>query len=124
MGTVPLMAQDDRFSDLLTPDGDDAVLLEVHAQPGAGRTQVVGRHGDALKVRVAAPPEAGRANDALLAVLAEGLGVSASSVTLAAGGASRRKRVRVAGLAAAEVADRLATLVDAGSGPGGRRDRR
>jgi uncharacterized protein (TIGR00251 family) len=96
----------------------------VHCQPGAGRTQVVGRHGDALKVRVAAPPEAGRANDALLATLAEGLGVPAASVTLAAGATSRRKRVRVAGLEAGELADRLATLVDAEAGPGGRRGRR
>ena len=118
------MAHDDRFSDLLTPDGDDAVLLDVQAQPGAGRTQVVGRHGDALKVRVAAPPEAGRANEMLLVLLAEGLGVKAASVTLVSGATGRRKRVRVAGLAVDEVADRLATLVDAGAGPGSRRDRR
>jgi uncharacterized protein (TIGR00251 family) len=118
------MAHDDRFSDLLTPDGDDALVLEVHCQPGAGRTHVVGRHGDALKVRVAAPPEAGRANEALLATLAEGLGVPAAAVTLAGGATSRRKRVRIAGLEADELADRLAKLADAASGAGSGRDRR
>lgn len=123
------MAHDDRFADLLTPDGDDAVLLAVHCQPGAGRTQVVGRHGDALKVRVAAPPEAGRANDLLLAVLADGLGAASGAVTLASGASSRRKRVRVAGMDVDEAADRLAQLVDADGPPGragraGRRGRR
>ena len=38
--------------DLFRPDGDDAVVLSVHAQPGAGKTHVVGRHGDAVKIRI------------------------------------------------------------------------
>ncbi|HET7722716.1 MAG TPA: DUF167 domain-containing protein [Acidimicrobiales bacterium] len=105
--------------DLFRPDGDDAVVLAVHAQPGAGRTQVVGRHGDALKVRVAAPPEQGRANDALVGVLADRFGVPASAVTLTQGATSRAKRFRIAGLAADEFAERLEkVLVD--DGPPGR----
>ena len=72
---------------------DDGVVLSVHAQPGAGRTQIIGRHGDALKVRVAAPPEHGRANDALVEVLAEEFGVAASKVELVAGEKSRTQAV-------------------------------
>jgi hypothetical protein len=77
---------------------DDAVEIAVHASPGAGRTQVVGRHGDALKIRVAAPPEQGRANDALAAVLAEAFGVATSAVELVTGASSRVKRFRVTGV--------------------------
>ncbi len=82
-------------TDLFTAVGDDAVELAVHASPGAGRTQVVGRHGDALKVRVAAPPERGRANEALAALLAEAFGVGAKDVTLVGGETSRSKRFRL-----------------------------
>ncbi len=82
-------------TDLYTAVGDDAVELAVHASPGAGRTQVVGRHGDALKVRVAAPPEKGRANEALVTVLAEAFGVAAKDVTIVAGETSRSKRFRL-----------------------------
>jgi uncharacterized protein (TIGR00251 family) len=121
MGTVTPVA----IRDLLTTDDDGAVFLPVHAQPGAGRTELVGRHGDALKVRVAAPPEAGRANEALLALLAERLGVPAKAVTLASGESSRTKRVRIEGVDADQVADRLEMLLDGDDGPGsGRRGRR
>lgn len=79
-------------------DGRSRVVLRVHVQPGAGRTSVVGRHGDALKVRVAAPPEGGRANDACAALLAETFGVAPSSVTIASGASSRMKRFALDGL--------------------------
>jgi uncharacterized protein (TIGR00251 family) len=118
MGTVAPMPLDDLF----TADGDDAVVLTVHAQPGAGRTQVVGRHGAALKIRVAAPPEGGRANDAVLALLAERLGVPASAVALVSGASSRSKRVRVTGVEPAGFGDRLERIVDedAATGKSGR----
>ena len=61
---------------------DGSVELHVHAQPGAGRTQITGRHGDALKVRVAAPPEHGRANEALAAALADAFGIAPKDVTI------------------------------------------
>ncbi len=80
--------------DLFDVSGD-SVVLRVHVQPGAGRTAVVGRHGNALKVRIAAPPEAGRANEACRALLAETFGVGAGGVELASGATSRMKRFRL-----------------------------
>src|SRR5581483_3594621 len=73
---------------------DGSVELNVHAQPGAGRTQITGRHGDALKIRVAVPPEHGRANAALAALLAEAFGVDTKAVELVSGEKSRTKRFR------------------------------
>jgi uncharacterized protein len=71
------------------------IVLRVHVQPGAGRTEVVGRHGDALKVKVAAPPEGGRANAAVSQLLAATLGVAPSAVSLVSGAANRSKRFRI-----------------------------
>jgi uncharacterized protein (TIGR00251 family) len=85
----------------------DAVVVRVHVQPGAGRSAVVGRHGDSLKVRVAAPPVDGRANAAAIALVAETLGVKESSVELVSGDRSRYKRLRVIGIDADEVESRL-----------------
>ena len=92
--------------------GDDAVELAVHATPGAGRTQVVGRHGDAVKVRVAVPPEKGRANTALAAILAEAFGVPESKVTLVAGEGARAKRFRLDGVDQEAIAERLEQVLD------------
>ncbi len=69
----------------------------------------MGRHGDAWKVRVAAAPELGKANEAVLALLAETLAVSRSSVTLVSGGGSRDKIVELAGLEPDVIERRLAT---------------
>ena len=70
----------------------------MHVQPRAGRTQVAGRHGDALRIRVAAPPVDGRATEAARVALADALGVAPRPVTLVAGERSRLKRFRVDGL--------------------------
>jgi len=75
----------------------------VHVQPRASRTEVVGMHGDALKVRVAAPPVEGAANEELVRFLARQLGVPASAVRVVAGESGRRKVIDVAGLDAAVV---------------------
>src|SRR4051794_29797575 len=91
--------------------GPDTVVLRLHVQPGAGRTAVVGRHGDALKVRVAAPPEGGRANDACLALVATTLGVKADQVELTSGASSRSKRVRVTGVTPEDVERRLTDAI-------------
>lgn len=67
----------------------------LHVQPGAKRTQMAGRHGSALKLRLAAPPVEGRANDALRAFLADAFGVPQRNVTIVRGEASRDKIVRI-----------------------------
>ena len=76
-------------------DDDDALLLTLHVQPGAKRTEVAGLHGDALKVRLAAPPVDGRANAELLRYLAATFGVPLRQVALLCGETSRRKVVRI-----------------------------
>lgn len=76
--------------------GDGRLLLTLHIQPGAKSTEVCGLHGDALKIRLAAPPVDGKANAALLAFVAAALGVARSAVTLKSGQTSRRKVVEVA----------------------------
>ena len=78
----------------LRQDGDD-IVLSLHIQPGAKKTEVAGQHGDALKIRLAAPPVDGKANACLIAFLAETLGVPKSRVELISGEASRAKRVKV-----------------------------
>jgi uncharacterized protein (TIGR00251 family) len=81
--------------------------LRIRVSPGARTTEVVGRQGEAWKVRVAAPPERGRANDALLKLLAETLGVPRTELELVAGGAGRDKIVELRGLGADEADRRL-----------------
>lgn len=85
---------------------DGSVTLTLHIQPGAKRTEVAGEHGDALKLRLAAPPVDGKANAALLAFVAERLGVAKSAVLLKSGQTSRRKVVEVAA-APADTVQRL-----------------
>jgi uncharacterized protein (TIGR00251 family) len=82
--------------------------ITVTVSPGAKRTELVGRHGDGWKARVAAPPEGGRANAALCVLFAETLGVRRDQVTVVAGRASRRKVVEIDGLDPDEIAGRLA----------------
>jgi uncharacterized protein (TIGR00251 family) len=83
------------------------VVLRVHAQPGATRSEVAGVHGDALKVRVREPAERGRANRAVEALLAGLLGVPRAAVTVSAGTKGRAKRVRVEGIDAGQATERL-----------------
>ncbi len=75
----------------------------VRMQPRASRSGIDGIHGDALKVRVQAPPVDGAANAALVTVLAEALGVREGAVQVVAGLASRIKVVEVLGVTRAEV---------------------
>ncbi|MFZ2087482.1 MAG: DUF167 domain-containing protein [Desulfobaccales bacterium] len=70
-------------------------LVKIHVVPGARRTTVAGLHGDRLKVKVAAPPEKGRANEELLAFLARSLQVPLKALQLTSGASSRAKVVAV-----------------------------
>ncbi|HEX6616173.1 MAG TPA: DUF167 family protein [Gemmatimonadales bacterium] len=85
----------------------DGIRLRVRVQPRASRTELAGRHGDALKVRLTAPPVEGAANEALLRFLAERLGVSRSAVRLASGASARAKVIAVEGVSAEAARTRL-----------------
>jgi uncharacterized protein len=83
--------------------------VRLRVSPGATRAAVVGRHGDGWKLRVAAAPERGKANEAVLALLAETLAVPRANVTLVSGGSSRDKIVELAGIEPDEIERLLAT---------------
>lgn len=82
-------------------------VLAVHVLPRASREEVAGLSGDAVRVRLTAPPVENRANDALVRFLAKSLGVPRRSVRIMAGGLGRRKLVRVEGLTREECFARL-----------------
>ena len=83
--------------------------LRLRVSPGARSAEVVGRHGEAWKVRVAAPAEAGRANEAVVRLLADTLSLPRDAVTLVSGHGARDKVVQLAGLDSTQVERRLAT---------------
>jgi uncharacterized protein (TIGR00251 family) len=116
---------DDLFDVVGEPgdDGQGEIVLRVQVQPGAGRSAVVGRHGDAVKLKVAAPPEGGRANEAVVALLATTLGVPKDAVRLTSGATSRSKRFRIGPLDVAESRRLLSEAVSVGTAgnAGGRR---
>jgi len=102
---------------------EGGVVLRVHVQPGSARAAVTGRYGDALKVKVAAPPLDGRANAAVAALLASTFGVKPSAVTLLSGDTSRAKRFRIAGLDLATTRAAIDAALAEGGGPKPRRPR-
>jgi uncharacterized protein YggU (UPF0235/DUF167 family) len=79
----------------------------VRVSPGARSSALIGRHGDAWRVRVSAPPERGRANDAVLGVLADALGVRRSELRVVGGAAGKDKLVEVDGITLDEAERRL-----------------
>ncbi len=83
------------------------VTFAVKIHPRAKKNAITGEVGDALKVALTAPPIDGRANEACVEFFANLLKVSRSSITIASGQASRNKVIRVTGLSAAEVQQRL-----------------
>ena len=85
--------------------------LQLRVSPGAGRAQVVGRHGAAWKIRVTAPPEGGKANEAVARLLATTLGLPRRDVEIVSGHAARDKVVTLAGIDRDETERRLAGAV-------------
>ncbi len=75
----------------------DIITLTLHVQPGAKRSEINGLHGDALKIRLAAPPVDGRANEALLKFISGLFDVPTRQVELKQGGQSRHKVVAITG---------------------------
>ena len=78
--------------------GEGGVYVQVHVQPGSRRPGLMGRHGDALKIAVVAPPVGGRANQAVIEALAELLGLPARDFVVVGGRASRHKRLFAKGI--------------------------
>jgi uncharacterized protein (TIGR00251 family) len=83
--------------------------LRLRVSPGAGRAAIVGRYGEGWKIRVTAPPEGGRANEAVLRLLAEALAVPRDALTLVSGQSGRDKIVELVGLGPALAERRLAS---------------
>ncbi len=82
-------------------------ILSLRIVPNARRSEVVGMHGEAIKVKVQAPPVEGKANEALLEFLAERLGLSARQLEIVAGAKSRDKLVGINGMTVEEARERL-----------------
>jgi hypothetical protein len=97
------------LSDWFRLAADGRITLTLHIQPGAKKTEFAGLHGDALKIRLAAPPVDGKANEALVKFVAEVLGLPKSAVNLKSGQTSRRKVLEVIGSDSQAIA-RLLTL--------------
>ena len=85
------------MSEWLRVAADGRITLTLHIQPGAKKTEFAGLHGDALKIRLAAPPVDGKANEALIKFVAETLKLPKSAVNLKSGQTSRRKVLEVSG---------------------------
>lgn len=86
---------------------DEALTFRVQVVPRASRNEIAGEHNGALRVRIAAPPVDGAANEALARTLARGFGVPLKAVEIISGQAARAKRVRVAGVRAQALAELL-----------------
>ncbi len=85
------------MSDWYRVASDGRITLTLHIQPGAKKTEFAGLHGEALKIRLAAPPVDGKANDALLRFVADRLQLPKSAVSLKSGQTSRHKVLEVTG---------------------------
>ena len=87
-------------------------VLTVKVAPGARRNEIAGWMGDVLKLRVSAPPEKGRANGAVTALLARTFSTSKDRIVIVAGAGSRRKRIRIEGLTPEEVRARIGAALE------------
>ncbi|HUW57610.1 MAG TPA: DUF167 domain-containing protein [Planctomycetota bacterium] len=85
----------------------DGVVIALKVSAGASRDRILGEHAGALKVSVSAPPEKGKANKAVCALIAKTLGVAKSHVSIISGETSRDKQVLIRGVPAQAVAPKL-----------------
>ena len=84
-----------------------ALLLHIKAVPGAKRDEIVGALGDRLKVRVSQPPEGGKANGAIVALIAEALGIKPGDIEIVSGHGGPTKTLRIAGVSLGDAAARF-----------------
>jgi uncharacterized protein len=89
----------------------DGAVMPVLVQAGAKRNAILGERAGALRVAVTAPPERGKANEAIQTLLAQTLGLKSSRISLISGATSRQKRFLVEGIEPAELRDRLAAVI-------------
>jgi len=94
----------------ISEDGRD-VVFSVRVAPKASRTGITGAQGGGLRIAVTAPPEKGKANAAVVATLAKALGVARSRIGIEGSKKSRRKRIRVSGVAGADVSRRIEKML-------------
>jgi len=90
---------------------DQGIILPVRAQPGAKRNCVVGGHGGALKVAVQAPPEDGKANDAILDLLRKSFGIGKQQIELVSGHTSRDKKFLLTGITLEQLQAKITALL-------------
>lgn len=88
-------------------DREGGAILTVHVQPNSSRTECVGRHGDAIKIRVAARPVDGAANEELIRFIADRCSIPRSHIHIQSGASARQKRLSVQGVTAHALFARL-----------------
>lgn len=96
-----------KFRDFKITDAESGAAFPVRVIPRASRNEIEGTTGNALKVRVTAPPVEGAANEALIELLAERLKIRKSQIEIVAGQTSQHKMVSIVGLRPSEVEERL-----------------
>jgi uncharacterized protein len=102
---------------IATDARDGGIVVPVLAHAGAKRDAILGEHAGSLRVAVTAPPEKGKANSAIQAVLAVAIACNRSQITLLSGGTARRKKFLIEGIQPDELNRRLAALVDLPTSP-------
>jgi len=94
---------------MLYSESPEGIILHIRAQHGARKDEIVGEWADSLKVRITAPPEKGKANEAIVRLLAEKLGLKKSAIRVISGETSRDKRVLIQGISHLELKTLLGT---------------